>query len=126
MMTRPKSRWCEAPGCGSSWRTLYIIESTLALGRVALGRSIRIRIRTLEAAQRLAEDLDEGLQPREDHPRTRRAGSARDDVASAVEPVRDARRRFQECGRSSMSPTPISSLSCILPTRVRQNRSSGW
>lgn len=76
-----------------------IIESTLAMGRVALGQDAPETARQyLTAAQGRAEDLDEELQQAKIiHARGELAARV-GDTDAAVDLVRDARHRFKECG----------------------------
>lgn len=76
-----------------------IVESTLAIGRVALGRgAFESAGEHLTAAQRRAEDLDEELQQAKIIHARGELAARMDDVHAAVKFVCDARRRFKECG----------------------------
>ena len=76
-----------------------ILESTLALGRVALGQGeLESADDHLAAAGRRAEDLDEGLQHAKVIQARGELAARKHDLDAAADLIGDARRRFDECG----------------------------
>jgi ADP-ribosylglycohydrolase/tetratricopeptide (TPR) repeat protein len=76
-----------------------VLETALALGRVALGRgALPLAHERLADALRRAEDLDEKLQQAKIIHQRGELAFRMDEVNAAVDLVQDARRRFKECG----------------------------